>query len=213
MAAPATQTYIKTQTSSRLFFAQILSYQQKLNTFRTSGIKVTNYRESALYHVIAEDKKWEVEAAADAAGLDTHSFIKRRTRILGQLYGDQVKDFRKSQNAKRAWRLNRREYMGAIKNWHKSTQGKKFHRQLATFNQYKNDHYEGLAKDEELVAVMSMRTHLMIESRYFVPDYKEHVAFNEFFYVADTILASACEKLLMSERLDEDETNLICELK
>jgi hypothetical protein len=55
-------------------------------------------------------------------------FIKRRTSVIPGL-----KNFRKSQIAKSQWRRNKYEMLKNMRKFHKSTAGKKFHRNLGNF--------------------------------------------------------------------------------
>ena len=68
-------------------------------------------------------------------------FYKRRSPQINKL-----KDFRKSQASKASWRRNRYSYMKGIKDYHKSTQGKKQHRQLGNWLATHN-FYDGIFKD------------------------------------------------------------------
>ena len=168
-----------------------------------------------MYHKINESDSGAITAKASKTGLSAPEFVKNRAHIIGTIFGDRIKDSRKSSNAKHNWRTNRGNYMGAIKKWTKSTAGKRFHRQLGFFNQFKNKNTSWRGEslddsvDEAIVAIMSMRTHLMIETRYAIPDYKENLAFEEFFHTADTILADAVERMHCGEGLDEDHVSLL----
>lgn len=83
-------------------------------------------------------------------------------------------DWRKSQDQKARWRRNRRTYMTGIKKFHKSTEGKKFHRQLARYMATRLTTNESEAEirstvDDFLVALSSARTHLYIDLGYYKP--------------------------------------------
>lgn len=59
---------------------------------------------------------------------DHKRFIKKRSFVVPLL-----KDFRKSQAAKRAWTTNRLDYIFGLKHWAHSTEGRRFHRNLGKF--------------------------------------------------------------------------------
>ena len=94
-------------------------------------------------------------------------FISARRALIPKL-----KDFRKSQTSKENWRKNRYNMMKGIKSFHKSTDGKKFHRSLGRYlatriaksGRY-NENYDD--KYEALKGVSSLRTHLYIDSGYY----------------------------------------------
>lgn len=141
---------------------------------------------------------------------------KRRT-IIGSL-----KDFRKSQNAKGHWRKNRYSIMRGIKRFHKSTKGKRFHRELGNFltrkifdksimdkdnrmfpNRSKRDASEHLVGEsllfmtesvEVLKSLSSLKTHLYIESQYYMPLYEhsEFSMFSEELLLASQHFETAC---------------------
>lgn len=87
---------------------------------------------------------------------------------------DKRPDWRKSKDQKAAWRRNRRSIMRGIKKFHKSTSGKKFHRQLARYaatrlSRKSSLHEVDLTSDDFLTAVSSMRTHMYIDLGYYKP--------------------------------------------
>jgi hypothetical protein len=59
---------------------------------------------------------------------DHKSFIKHRTFVVPLL-----KDFRRSQAAKRAWTTNKLDYTFGLRKWHHSLEGRRFHRNLGRF--------------------------------------------------------------------------------
>lgn len=87
-------------------------------------------------------------------------------------------DWRKSKDQKARWRRNRRTYMKGIKKFHKSTEGKKFHRQLGRYIATRMTNSENLNEisstvDDFLTAVSSIRTHLYIDLGYYKPILEE----------------------------------------
>lgn len=59
---------------------------------------------------------------------DHHLFIKKRKRTVSL-----IKDFLKRRRAQRGWARHRASLMTGIKNYHQSSKGQKFHRQLGRF--------------------------------------------------------------------------------
>jgi hypothetical protein len=100
-------------------------------------------------------------------------FIKSRSSLIGKL-----KDHRKSANSKANWRQNRTKMMKGIKAFHKSVEGKKFHKKLGNFiatrifrtkpkrNESRNREML-LDKQEHLKALNSAKQHFLIELEYF----------------------------------------------
>lgn len=114
-------------------------------------------------------------------------FFNSRNSIIPKL-----KDLKKSQNAKQNWRENRSSLMSGIKSWHKSTEGKQFHRSLGKHLATKITNKESVkdmgilsSKDEwnekyeTLKSLSSLRTHLYIETQYYKP-INEQIEFDLF---------------------------------
>lgn len=102
-------------------------------------------------------------------------FVKKRRGLVPKL-----KDFRRSQLTKEQWRSNRYAIMKGIKTFHRSTQGKRFHRNLGTFlatrefsgGIFKRDSNESVYFEDVtnvLKAVTSAKTHLFIEYEFYHP--------------------------------------------
>jgi hypothetical protein len=101
-------------------------------------------------------------------------FLKRRREIVNKM-----KDFRKSQDAKQSWRANRYKIMKGIGAFHKSTEGKRFHRNLGRFLATRmsgNENYNVEEVTEALKALSSIPTHLFIESEYYQPSIEEQLS-------------------------------------
>ncbi len=113
------------------------------------------------------------------AGSDTDKFINRRKGIISQL-----KDFRKKQDSKHAWRANRWKTLVGIRRFHRSTQGKKFHRMLGRFlaNRYTRDKRDNEYREnyDLSIALSSLQTHATLELGYFIPSVLETVEYEEF---------------------------------
>jgi hypothetical protein len=92
-------------------------------------------------------------------------FIKSRRDITGRL-----KNFRRQQGGREAWRKNRYGYMKGIRSFHKSTDGKRFHRAMGRFLTgrilNREQKREGL-DFEGLKALSSLRTHYYIEREFY----------------------------------------------
>jgi len=118
-------------------------------------------------------------------------FVKKRKDLVGKL-----KNFRKSQNTKAEWRKYRYKLMKGIRRFHKSTKGKRFHRNLGKFlirhivdkgeasKKSKDNRYESLysgsAIYEVLKSLSSIKTHFYIEQQYYMP-ISEEVEFSFLF--------------------------------
>lgn len=93
-------------------------------------------------------------------------YVKSRSGLISGL-----KDFRKSQNTKESWRKNRHKYMKGIKNFHRSTKGKRLHRAMSGYL-INHESYKDLTHPpvfETLKAINSLKTHLYIELEYYTP--------------------------------------------
>jgi hypothetical protein len=115
------------------------------------------------------------------AGDNKDKFIHRRQGLISQL-----KDFRKKQASKHMWRANRWKTLVGIKRFHRSTQGKKFHRMLGRFlaNRYTRDKEKRDSEYREnydlSIALSSLQTHATLELGYFIPSILETVEYQEF---------------------------------
>ena len=135
-------------------------------------------------------------------------FIKRRRGLVKSL-----KSFRRSQATKASWRSNRSKFMGGIRKFHKSTQGKRFHREMGRFlaTRFTGDKShdrkvatEGLTVYEAgaaLKALSSMKTYCFISLEYY-HSLEEEVVHWEFLESLVPVLTSVETKIL-EERLDE----------
>ena len=112
-------------------------------------------------------------------------------------FSTRLVDFRKSQNQKAAWRANKYKYLKGIKEFARSVAGKQFHRSLSRYlvsrgilrgskdqrpinprnpttpgASQQEEYIPGLGRYEApdlLVSLSSLRTHLLIETRYYQP--------------------------------------------
>lgn len=98
------------------------------------------------------------------------TFIKNRSEYVGKM-----KDYRRSANQKANWRENRTKMMKGIKSFHKSVDGKRFHRKLGRFLASritrKTNEARGftgfLEQLDFLVGLNSVKQHLYVEMDYF----------------------------------------------
>jgi hypothetical protein len=126
-----------------------------------------------------EDKQlYEWELKKD--GGDSDKFINRRKGLIAGL-----KDFRKSQRAKSSWRNNKWIRLAGIKRFHKSTEGKRFHRALGKFlsGRYTRQKTasQGQRENYELMmALSSLLTHSLLECEYYMPSVINEVIYEEF---------------------------------
>lgn len=136
-------------------------------------------------------------------------FIKKRRGRVKKMV-----DFRKSQNAKANWRKNRFKMMRSIKKWHKSTEGKRFHRQLGRFlaTRLRENYYDESEKYEILKAVSSLRTHLYLEGEYMMP-IEEQIDFDLMMEYAIPLITNVELNILNNvQELSENELELLLRL-
>lgn len=126
--------------------------------------------------------EWNVKQAGSE-----DKFIQRRQGIVSQL-----KDFHKGTQAKSGWKKNRWKHLVAIKRFHKSTIGKRFHRALGRFlsNRYLRDKTSSQQREnyDFIMALTSAITHSMLETQYYFPSIVESAEY-EFFvdYITEEI--------------------------
>lgn len=106
-------------------------------------------------------------------------------------------DFRQRQHATANWRKNRWKTMRGVKRWHKSMDGKRFHRALGTHlatrivrdTRTKRPERPSILQRSEaleaspnqlLIALASLRTHLYLEREYYRPLLEEELDVREF---------------------------------
>jgi hypothetical protein len=112
-----------------------------------------------------------------------------------------IKNHRKSQIAKGSWRRNRTQMMKGIKAFHRSTEGKRFHRNLGNFlaTRFTTRDTGRTATNESiefLKALNSAKTHLYIELEYFhqlheqveLDDMAFNYAYNLFRDIEDSVI-------------------------
>lgn len=102
---------------------------------------------------------------------EIEEFLKKRTPLVRK-----IKDYRKSSAQKANWRANRQNMMKGIKAFHKSTNGKRFHKRLGRFlatrifrkAESNDDGFKMLmTKQGVLKGINSAKQHLLVELEYF----------------------------------------------
>jgi hypothetical protein len=114
------------------------------------------------FHTALEKKIYEGELKE--ASINEFDFIKRRRQIIKSL-----KDRKKSKETKKSWKVNRFKFMKGIKRFHKSTQGKRFHKDLGRFLATRD--FSSLAYrecQEAVVPITSCLTHAYYELEWYM---------------------------------------------
>lgn len=147
-------------------------------------------------------------------------FIKRRKALVGA-----IKDFRKSQGTKEQWKTNRWKIMKGIKQFHRSTEGKRFHRNMGRFlsTRYFRPKLTSIVKDDQqeslnvydmaevLKALTSAKTHALIDLEYYMP-LDEDVEYSTFLDELLPGLDGIEKKLWNSEKLNEEDWELLTQI-
>lgn len=151
-------------------------------------------------------------------------FLKRRQELIPRL-----RDFRKAQAAAMGWRRHRDSLMKGIKQFHGSTTGKRFHRELGRFLALRitrgaeriqrdkqlsgsplaslSHEHEGLTIYESgsaLKALTSAKTHLFIDLEYFM-SMDEEVDYTMFIEYVHPLITSVEQKILSHQGEFTDE--------
>jgi hypothetical protein len=155
-------------------------------------------------------------------------FIKRRRPLVRRLVG-----FRQKQLTQSSWRKNRWKFLTGIHKWHRSVQGKRFHRALGRFlatriirpkllttlgthfEKQKKERYESLdiLQDQALKAISSIRTHLYIDLGYYQSLEEEADLFQLLEHAIPLLNAVELKLFENSEaELTEDEHELLLRL-
>lgn len=128
-----------------------------------------------LAEVKAFNKIGTVDESYEPTNEELGLFIKSRAPLMGRL-----KNSKQSSAQKANWRQNRTTMMKGIKAFHKSTEGKRFHRRLgrflstrllrpklATANKSESAYNALLVKQAYLKGLNSAKQHLFVELEYF----------------------------------------------
>lgn len=148
-------------------------------------------------------------------------FIKSRTNLVKKL-----KDSKRASAQKSNWRQNRYKMMKGIKAFHKSTEGKRFHKRLGRFlatRLFKRSSlgktptsealYEDLLiKQSYLKGLNAAKQHLFVELEYF-HTLEEQVDIELFVTdYAIPMFQKVEEKVLKDKALDEDDIAFLCDI-
>ena len=119
-------------------------------------------------------------------------YIQKRKDIIPKM-----RDFRRSQSAKKAWRHNKYNYMTGIRKFQRSTKAKRLHRTigdfLATRESLKDKSSFHPYIFETLKALSSVKTHMYIEGEFYHP-------VNEYLELTDFLE----ELILMVSRVEKE---------
>jgi hypothetical protein len=145
------------------------------------------------------------------------NFIKRRKSIVDAAT-EHSKDARKKLNAIHNWKHNRRALEKGIKQYQISSAGKTTMRKLHRFNVrnnasgWKGMYTEDFTREDALKAVLSLQTHLIIESQYCIPDLETHISTRLLVENALEILEEVTHKIRVGEDLNQDELDFLKDL-
>jgi hypothetical protein len=133
-------------------------------------------------------------------------FIKKDDDKFGSLYKNWLQSKRKS----RDWLTNRWSYLKGINRFHRSTKGKKFHRQLGRFlsTRFFEDTSQRYDTIEALIALSSAKTHLLLELLYDF-DGMDRIDYEFFCEYAHEQLSNIEEKISKHKELNEEELGLL----
>lgn len=143
------------------------------------------------------------------------TFLKSRTA-----YVSKMKDYRKSANQKANWRENRSQMMRGIKAFHRSVEGKRYHRKLGRFlasriTRKTNESvgYPGFLEQLEfLQGLNSVKQHMYSEMEYF-HQAQEQIELEEMILeYAIPMFRSIEAKIIESKELTEDEMIFVLDL-
>ena len=141
------------------------------------------------------------EAELKVSNLSCDEFMKKRKITVGYLA-----DFQKSQQQKHNWRANRWKYLKGINRFHRSTKGKRFHRELGRFLATRDLSKLSYAEALELVMPLtSALTHCYTEFGYYIPlsEHVEYLIFSEYLYDQISKMLIALKKV-SKENFDEE---------
>jgi len=143
--------------------------------------------------------------------------IRRKRKIEG------AKDSKKSKAAKDSWRKNRKKYEKGIDKFHKSNQGKRFHRNLTRFNlrnfkssspsagsnaNTKRESYEV----RDIIALNSMKTCVNICHEYMVPGISDQIRWNDFYEYVNSELTNIIMMVENGKLINEDQMAMLLDL-
>jgi len=110
----------------------------------------------------------------EAMELDEATIIKKLQLVKKSI------DKKKSRDGKNNWRRNKTTLKKGIKKWHKSTNGKRFHKALGRFNALRENAGLDVITDA-LFGINSIETHLVLELKFYESDIEALSQFLEIF--------------------------------
>jgi hypothetical protein len=181
-------------------------------------MKFNSVLEAKLF--LAEIQEFDLMETVDESYKPTNeqlqSFLKVRTPLVKKL-----KDYRKSSKQKTNWRENRYKMMKGIKAFHKSVEGKRFHKRLGRFlatritrkNEDVSEDYQTLmSKRGYIIGLNSAKQHLLVELEYF-HQLEEHVQLEEFIVdYALPFFQTIEEKIVNDKKLDDNELTFLFDI-
>ena len=168
-----------------------------------------------LLEILKFDKITEVNETYVPTSEEMDLFIKHREPLVKR-----IKNYAKSSAQKANWRQNRTNMMKGIKSFHRSVDGKRFHRRLGRFlstritkDRETNEGYQTLlAKQEYLKGINSAKQHLFVELEYF-HQLEAQVEIEEMILeYAIPFFRSIEEKIITNEELTDDELVFLMDL-
>jgi len=135
-------------------------------------------------------------------------------------YVRRIKDHRKSANQKANWRENRTKMMGGIKAFHRSVDGKRFHRKMGRFlatriTKNKNEEYDYPRFRDQLDTLSglnSLKQHLLTELSYF-HRIQEQIELEEIVIDhAIPMFRSIEDRVIKNEGLSDDELDFLLDM-
>jgi hypothetical protein len=141
------------------------------------------------------------------------SFISQRSPLVRT-----IKNHRQSSKQKANWRENRYKIMRGIKSFHKSVDGKRFHRKLGRLlatrvTKDKNSTGSSVQdKYESLQAIVALKQHMLVELGYFRKLY-EQVEMEEMIVDSSLPMLTELEKKVLNDTdLDQDEITFLADM-
>ena len=129
-------------------------------------------------------------------------FLQKRTVLVKK-----SKDQKKSSAAKAQWRASKWNMLSGIRKYHKSTNGKRHHRELGRFLATRENFSIPVyphQKGSLIKALSSTETHAFIELEYYQPSLKEEVDYWLFLETIVPVLNSVKENVLEETVISEE---------
>lgn len=144
---------------------------------------------------------------------------------------DLAVDKKKSMDTKLAWKRDRSKYQRSIDRFHKSAEGKRFHRSLARFNargsasnkkdltpaeqdrkDQERERKEMRAESRDIIALASLKTSLNICNEYLVPGASLQLEWDDFYRAVNSELTEIIRVSETGIPMTEDQHLLVQEL-